>query len=53
MIKPFISKEGLKELDNYKYVGGSYSWLDNKLNPYWTKLSELLPKVIKSKTKFI
>ncbi|KRX00175.1 hypothetical protein PPERSA_10674 [Pseudocohnilembus persalinus] len=46
MIKPFISKEGLKELDNYKYVGGSYSWLDNKLNPYWTKLSELLPKTM-------
>ena len=41
----FISDSGLKELNNYKYVGGEYSWLDKKLNPYWIKLSEFLPIV--------
>ena len=39
----FITKEGLKQLDNYKYVGGEYSWLDSKINPLWIKLAELLP----------
>ena len=39
----FITKEGLKELDNYKYVGGKYTYIDNILNPFWLKVSECLP----------
>lgn len=42
----FITKEGLKELDNYKYVSGGYSWLDNKINPFWEWAVTLLPTVI-------
>lgn len=42
----FITKEGLVALDNYKYVGGEYSWLDNKMNPFWYKIADLLPMVI-------
>lgn len=43
----FITPAGLTELDNYKYVGGEYSWLDNKINPFWYKLAEFLPRVKK------
>ena len=39
----FITKEGLAALKNYKYVGGTYSWLDNKLNPFWFWLANQLP----------
>jgi len=42
----FITKEGLKELDNYKYNAGAYSWLDNKINPLWFHLAQLLPIVL-------
>lgn len=44
MFKKYITPEGLKQLDNYKYVGGEYSWLDNKINPLWYKLANFLPK---------
>lgn len=42
---PYITKDGLKQLDNYKYVGGGYSWLDNKMNPFWEWCCTLLPSV--------
>ena len=45
-MKNFITPEGIKELDNYQYKGGEYSWLDKKINPYWIKMSEFLPMVI-------
>lgn len=32
---PFIDENGLKKLDEYKYISGGYSWLDNKMNPFW------------------
>lgn len=44
MSSEFITKEGLVELDNYKYKGGEYTYLDNKMNPLWYKLVEFLPK---------
>jgi len=31
----FITLEGLKELDRYKYTSGPYTWLDNKMNDFW------------------
>ncbi|GBG31343.1 Choline/ethanolaminephosphotransferase 1 [Hondaea fermentalgiana] len=39
----YIPHRGLSALLNYKYKGGEYSWLDNKLNPFWAKCAELLP----------
>jgi ethanolaminephosphotransferase len=39
----FISEEGLQKLKAYKYVSGEYTWLDNKLNPYWLRATEMLP----------
>lgn len=45
---PYITKAGLKQLDNYKYVGGAYSWLDNKMNPFWEWSVRLLPEVLPS-----
>jgi hypothetical protein len=42
---PFITKEGLRQLDNYKYVSGGYSWLDNQINPYWEWSVKQLPLV--------
>jgi len=31
----YITEAGLKRLDEYKYISGGYSWLDNKMNPFW------------------
>jgi phosphatidylglycerophosphate synthase len=39
----FITKEGLKELDNYKYKGGEYTILDNIMNYYWEACVKLVP----------
>jgi hypothetical protein len=45
LLMPFITKEGLRQLDNYKYVSGGYSWLDNQINPYWEWSVKQLPLV--------
>lgn len=39
----FITPEGLKQLDNYKYKPGKYTWLDNALQPYWEYVVSLVP----------
>lgn len=31
----YITKEGLNNLKNYKYVSGGYSFVDNIMNKYW------------------
>jgi len=41
----FISNNGLENLKKYKYVSGGYSYLDNKINPFWVFISELYPNV--------
>ncbi|EGR33317.1 hypothetical protein IMG5_056150 [Ichthyophthirius multifiliis] len=46
----YIDQDGLKELENYKYFGGEYSWLDKKMNPFWLWCSELLPKTLAPNT---
>jgi hypothetical protein len=40
----FITKKGAKALINYQYKSGGYSWLDNKMNPFWATIVEFLPK---------
>lgn len=42
----FITQEGLKQLSQYKYVGGAYSFFDNFLNKYWwNQIIKLMPMV--------
>lgn len=39
----YITKEGLKELDNYKYKPGEYTMLDNVMNYYWEWVVKMVP----------
>jgi len=40
----FITPDGFKHLDSYKYVSGGYSFLDtNVFNPFWEAVAKLLP----------
>jgi phosphatidylglycerophosphate synthase len=39
----FISKEGLEELDNYKYKGAGWTTLDKLMNPFWEWCDLLIP----------
>lgn len=39
----FITKEGLKQLDNYKYKPGGYTIIDNLMNYYWEWCVKLVP----------
>jgi len=41
----YITKEGLKHLDTYKYKSGGYSKLDNKMNPFWEWVETKVPRV--------
>ena len=41
-----ITSLGLKQLKNYKYQSSGYSWLDNKMNVYWTKCIDYMPLYI-------
>ena len=38
-----LSKSGLENIANHKYVAGSYTALDTALNPLWMKLTNMLP----------
>ena len=40
----FVTDDGLKNLKNYKYNGGVYSWLDIKMNPFWYWIANQLPE---------
>jgi len=42
----YISPDGIRGLDAYKYVGGAYSVLDNILNPFWAGIAERLPMTL-------
>ncbi|CAG9314002.1 unnamed protein product [Blepharisma stoltei] len=42
----FIKQENLKYLTESKYNTSGSSWLDNKLNPFWSWFAELLPRSI-------
>lgn len=39
----YITEEGLKELNNYKYKPGGWTWLDNKMNYFWEASVKLVP----------
>lgn len=41
----FITEEGLKNLKNYKYVSGGYSFLDKIFNHWWEFFVKLIPMV--------
>lgn len=40
----YITQEGLKQLDNYKYSSSGGTWLDNKMNPFWEGCTKMTPK---------
>jgi hypothetical protein len=42
----FITEEGLKNLKNYKYVSGGYSFLDKIFNHWWEFFVKLIPMVL-------
>ena len=42
----FLTREELEHIKTHKYVGGKYSWLDNKLNPFWYSVAESFPNVL-------
>jgi len=42
----YIPPEGIKGLDEYKYSSGAYSWLDNKLNPFWYWCADQFPETM-------
>jgi phosphatidylglycerophosphate synthase/branched-subunit amino acid transport protein len=39
----FITPDGFKHLDAYKYVSGGYSYLDNVFNHFWEAVAKCLP----------
>jgi len=39
----FLTTDGLEHIAHHKYKSGTYTYLDNKLNPIWQYLTELLP----------
>jgi hypothetical protein len=41
----FITKQGLRNLDLYKYQSAGYTWLGNQINPFWEWSVKLLPIV--------
>lgn len=40
----YVTPEGLEHLKTHRYVPGVYTPLDNWLNPFWAKTTELLPR---------
>lgn len=39
----FITPEGLKNIENYRYKSSEYTYLDNLLNPFWTWAASFVP----------
>eukprot|EP00927_Polykrikos_kofoidii_P063597 TRINITY_DN58441_c0_g1_i1.p1 TRINITY_DN58441_c0_g1~~TRINITY_DN58441_c0_g1_i1.p1 ORF type:complete len:407 (+),score=32.57 TRINITY_DN58441_c0_g1_i1:115-1335(+) len=42
----FITRDGLLEMANFKYVPGNYTPLDRLLNPWWLFIANLVPRWI-------
>jgi ethanolaminephosphotransferase len=38
-----LTQDGITQIAYHKYTPGTYTWLDTKLNPTWTALTNLLP----------
>jgi len=43
MLRNVLSAQDIENMKNHKYKTNGYSWLDNKMNPYWNMCAELLP----------
>lgn len=41
----YITEQGLKELKNYKYQSGGYSFMDKIMNHWWEFFVKLIPMV--------
>jgi len=39
----FINKEGLKRIQEHKYVSGTYTIIDNAMQPWWNFVAGLVP----------
>lgn len=39
-----LTQDGVTQIAFHQYTPGTYTWLDTKLNPLWTALTECLPK---------
>jgi ethanolaminephosphotransferase len=42
----FINKEGLKRIQEHEYVSGSYTIIDNLMQPWWEFVAKLVPHSI-------
>jgi len=42
----FINKEGLKAIQEHKYVSGSYTFIDNAMTPWWNFVAGFIPHSI-------
>jgi ethanolaminephosphotransferase len=43
MIKDLLTERDIEQIKTHSYKTTGYSWLDNKLNPFWEKCSDNLP----------
>lgn len=41
-----MTPSGLQHLKDYKYKSGKYTWLDNKMNPFWEWCVTLVPPTV-------
>ena len=41
----YLDKSQLEHIKEHKYKAGGYSWLDDKMNPFWNKCALYLPYV--------
>jgi ethanolaminephosphotransferase len=41
--KGVLTRDGATRIATHEYRAGTYTWLDSKLNPVWTALTECLP----------
>jgi phosphatidylglycerophosphate synthase len=43
MVNEFLQEADLEHIKTHKYNTTGYSWLDNKMNPFWIKCATYLP----------
>jgi len=42
----FIDKAGLLRIQQHKYVSGSYTIIDNLMQPFWNRVARFIPHSI-------
>ena len=47
MLDYYYNEKEIEHLKVHKYKTTGYSWLDNKMNPFWEKCAQCLPYVSK------